>query len=183
MTTAKSRLLVVLVFAIALLGGGAAGMLAARYASNRLASVPIVNASLSEQLQLTPVQQEQMRIIWQAMRDRATAFYDQGQAIEQERQDAYMQLLTDDQKKQYAKIHDGYLQKYTNLQATREKAFEQAVAETKKLLNDTQRRRYDTILSQKLGQSQSDSVRFEPTTASGIKSSTISPSQPLASPG
>jgi hypothetical protein len=183
MKGAKTRFFVVLVFALVLLGGGAAGMLAARYASKEPAPLKAENTSLSEELQLSLAQQNGMRTIWQAMRDRATDYYAQAQAIERERQDAYMQILTEDQKKQYEKIQRDYQDKFTKLTATRQGAFDEAVKATKNLLNEDQRRRYDTILSKRLGQTQSDTVHFEPTTASGIKSSSISPSQPLASPG
>jgi len=183
MKGAKTRIVVVLVFSLALLGGVAVGVLAERYASPASPPVITANVSLTEELQLTPAQQVGMRTIWQSMREQATDYYAQAQAIERERQDAYMQILTDDQKKQYEKIQRDYQDRFTKLTASRQGAFDHAVKATKNLLNEEQRRRYDIILSKRLGQSQSDTVQFEPTTASSIKSSSISPSQPLASPG
>ena len=183
MKTTKTRLFFVLVFGLALLGGGAAGMLAARYPMKQAQQPAPGGASLTQELQLTGPQQDQMRQIWQVMRETATDCYSQAQTIERERQDAYIRLLTDDQKKQYEKIQQDYQDNFTKLQAKRETAFAQAVEATKRLLNDEQRRRYDVILSQRLGKSQSEGIHVEPTTASGIKSSVNSPLQPLASPG
>lgn len=182
METSKTRAIFVAAFALALLGGVAAGVLVARYLARPAEPTPTANASLSEELQLTPAQQDQMRQIWQGMRNTANDCYEQAQSIERARQDAYMKLLTEEQKKQYEKIHQDYQDRFTALTARRQDAFAQAVAQTKKLLNETQRHRYEAILSRRLGQGPLQGTNFEPATASSMKSSSVSSSESLASP-
>jgi Spy/CpxP family protein refolding chaperone len=184
MGTHRTKVVVLGVFALAILGGAAAGMLAGRYMMRAPAIAP-GTASLSEQLQLTSDQRQAIQKIWLTMQEESDASYRQAEALNQQRENDLMKLLTDDQRKEYEKIHGDYNDHYTQLDADRKLAFNRAVEETKQLLTPSQRQRYEVILANRLGHDASEHgsipsdhsprTASSTTSASGVANSLPSP--------
>lgn len=139
------------VFVAALVAGGAAGMLATRYFAPAQPEAPAGELPLSEALQLTPDQREQIRQIWESVRSVNQNSYAETQMLQHLEDDEILKLLNDEQKKEFARIHQVYQDKFTAADAKRKLAFDQAVEKTKQLLNAEQRRRYEEILTRRLG--------------------------------
>jgi hypothetical protein len=185
MGTRRTKFVILAVFTLAILGGGTAGILAGRYVAPASTSVS-GTLPLSEALQLSPDQRDQIRVIWEAMRDEADDCYRQAEWLNQERENDLMKILTDEQKLAYQKIHHDYVDRYTALDAKRQLAFNHAVEHTKLLLSPSQRQRYETILAGRLGHGTSEHSGFgldrSPRTASSLPSMP-SETKPLPSPG
>ena len=144
------RLLLLGVFALALLGGGAAGMLGARYSLRTSRDLIHTHLPLSEELHLDAAQQEQIRAIWENVRQNARADYDAAQRLDKKREDDLLALLNEQQKAQYQAIYQQYQDQSTALFAKRDKMLHQAIEQTRSLLNDQQRARYDQLLADRL---------------------------------
>lgn len=151
MATRRSSALIAVVFAAALVAGGAAGMLATRYLEPAQPVTPAGELPLSEALQLTPDQREQIRQIWESVRSINQNSYAETQMLQHLEDDEILKLLNDEQKKEFVRIHQVYQDKFTAADAKRKRAFDEAVEKTKQLLNPDQRRRYEEILARRLG--------------------------------
>ena len=101
------------------------------------------HASIAEQLKLTDPQRDQMRTIWEGVRANVRQTMDQAQAIDRERDAAILALLTDSQKARYAALTQQASEQVSALLAQRDQAFQNVVAPTRKMLDDTQRETYD----------------------------------------
>lgn len=181
MAHGKTKAIVAIGFAAALIGGGAAGLLASRYV-HRVGSVVVpVPASLSTELQLTKDQQSQIRQIWEQVQKTNQQSYEDGQSLDQWRTDQIVKLLNPQQFQQFQKINSDYQDRYTAMTAKRQMAFDEAVAKTRKLLNSDQRKRYDQILEQRMGtggatEPQPGSTHPAPTfSASAVSKGVVSP--------
>lgn len=182
MAAGKTRFVVALVFVAALLGGAAAGMLASRYVHPVAEVVVPGEASLSAELQLTQQQQTQIRQIWEQMRDQIQLSYQQGEGLDQWRNDQIVKLLNDEQKKQFGQVNIEYLNRFTAMTSKRELAFKDAVEKTKRLLDDKQRQRYEQVLARRMGIAGSNSVQPESTRPATTFSASSVP-QGVVSPG
>jgi Spy/CpxP family protein refolding chaperone len=143
---------------LALSAGVVAGLLASRLpvSSGRSDGVPpsaapvpggSMEKSLSEELQLTPDQREQMRGIWEGVRDRMHQAFDEANDLQRQRDQRLVEILaTDEQRAQFAKISKEFEEKYNQIARERDEAFNAAVDKTKKLLSDQQRTKYEQIL-------------------------------------
>jgi uncharacterized membrane protein len=151
MATTKTKTIIAIGFVAALLGGTAAGVLLSRYVQPAPPEVAPANAPLSAELQLSADQQAHIRQIWENVQTLNQGSYEAGQMLNHWRDDEVMKLLSDDQKKEFEKINGQYQERYTAMTAKRELAFKDAVARTKHLLNEDQRRRYEQILAKKMG--------------------------------
>lgn len=151
MAHGKTKAIVAIGFAAALIGGGAAGLLASRYVHPAGPVIVPGEASLSAELQLTRDQQSQIRQIWEQVQKTNQQSYDDGQALDQWRTDQIVKLLNPQQLQEFHKINADYLDRYTAMTSKRQLAFDEAVAKTKKLLNAEQRQRYDQILTKRIG--------------------------------
>ena len=144
--------LLVLVFAIALSAGVVAGRLASRLPAS---STPQADASdhswLAEELQLTREQSDQMRNIWEEVRGISGECYDQASGLQKQREDEIGALLSPDQKVRYNELTIKYQNKMNALTASRQKAFDQAVQSTMKILSPEQQQRYEQILKDRVG--------------------------------
>ena len=150
MRNSTSSLLVLVACALALLGGAAAGMLAMKLSpSDRLPALD--HTSLADDLQLSPVQRDQIRGIWERVRQSAADANAEGRQLENDWETRLKALLTPDQEKEYEQIHRDYNDGVSALKSRQDKAMAEAIAHTRELLNETQRRRYDVILAHRLG--------------------------------
>lgn len=150
MRNSTSSLLILVACALALLGGAAAGMLAMKLSPATSPSL-VDHTSLGDDLQLTPAQRDQIRAIWEQVRQKSADATAEGQRLESSWEERLKSLLTPDQLKEYEKIHRDYNDGVSALKSRQEKAMAQAIERTRELLNETQRRRYDVILAHRLG--------------------------------
>jgi hypothetical protein len=150
MRNSTSSLLVLVACALALLGGAAAGMLAMKLSPSDK-RLTLDQTSLADDLQLTPDQRNQIRGIWEHVRQSAADANAEGRRLETDWETRLKALLTPDQQKEYEQIHRDYNDGVTALKSRQDKAMADAVERTRELLNDTQRRRYDVILAHRLG--------------------------------
>jgi Spy/CpxP family protein refolding chaperone len=152
----RIEILLVVLTVMALSAGVVAGLVAARLPAATSAAKsdnvppPIppgpMEKSLAEELQLTADQREQMRAIWEGVRDKVHQAFDEAQDLGRQRDQRLVAILSDEQKAQFEKISKEFAEKYNQLARERDDAFNGAVEKTKKLLNETQRKKYEEIL-------------------------------------
>jgi Spy/CpxP family protein refolding chaperone len=150
MRAGKSRAIFATAFALALIAGIAAGILATRYSLSQAAAGPAVIPTLDD-LQLTPNQRDQIQKIWEGVKNASDDSYKTATRLQHQLDQKTLDLLTPEQKERYAVFHNEYQQEYLKLQAARDEAVKKAIDETKTLLSNDQRQKYDAILRSRLG--------------------------------
>ncbi len=78
--------------------------------------------------------------------------------LQKQRDEALVALLNDEQKAKFEKISKDYADRYAELTRNRDQVFAQAVQQTRSLLNETQRQKYDQILKNNVGTTGFDQV-------------------------
>ena len=155
MKKTRVEILLVVLTVLAASAGVVAGLVAARLpaSSARTSNVPPplppgpMEKSLADELGLSADQREQMRGIWEGVRDKVHQAFDEAQDLSRQRDERLVAILTtDEQKAQFAKITKEFDEKYNRLARERDEAFNSAVERTKKLLDETQRKKYEEIL-------------------------------------
>ena len=102
---------------------------------------------LTAELNLTPEQRDQMHAIWsEAMGATMKQRGEQGKALRQERDQAVIALLSDEQKTRYDVIYQDYLRKEGELSDQRKQAFDEAVKRTMLILTPEQAARYEDLM-------------------------------------
>jgi Spy/CpxP family protein refolding chaperone len=101
---------------------------------------------LTDQLNLTPEQSQQMKAVWENVRGSSKPRNDARMQYRKERDDALQALLTPEQKAAYAKLVEHYNAEIAELNRQQEAEFQAAAERTKKILNEQQRARYDELL-------------------------------------
>jgi Spy/CpxP family protein refolding chaperone len=149
MKQTRVQLLLIGLTVLALSAGVVAGMVASRVAPAKVESTT-PRTPLEDQLGLSPDQREQMRVIWEGVRWQAQHCFTDGEDLQHQRDAALVSLLTDDQKARYEKITADYAKKFAELSAQRDAAFNDAVARTKKILTETQQKKYDQLLANRV---------------------------------
>ena len=159
MRTTRTLPVLVLMFVLAMAAGVVAGILAARLPAAHSAATdstdPAGTADAApplDELHLGPDQREAMRRIWEGVRDQARDYLGDAQAAQKERDQRVIGLLKGEQIERYKQIVGEYEEKVAQLSRKREAAFQEAVARTKQVLNDSQRRTYERIIKDRLGQ-------------------------------
>jgi len=152
----RMEILVIGLVVLALSAGVVAGLVAARLPGSSVspgdgkAQPPLppgpMEQSLAEQLQLSPDQREQMKGIWEGVRSKVHRAFEDAEKLQVQRDEALVAILDEKQKEQFSKISKEFADKYNALSDQRDAAFADAVEKTKKLLNETQRTRYEEIL-------------------------------------
>jgi hypothetical protein len=151
MKTTRLMALFAVAFVLALGAGLSGGLLLARLpgasAGSEGTTAPDGGAgSLADVLHLSPDQRDRMRTIWEGTRAAAQGYFDEGQRLQRDRDDALVALLTDAQKEQYERVTRDYADRFAAVTRKREAAFREAVERTRAILNDAQRRQYDQLL-------------------------------------
>lgn len=144
MNVTKAKAIIGIAFVVTFLAGIAVGL-----AFKPMPPPPASPGSwLERELDLTKEQREQMKAIWtDVMRDSGRQqSMDRRRQYQKEREDAVRGLLPDDKLPMYEAILQDYTRKTTELNKEREKAFQEAVERTKKILNDEQRRKYEELM-------------------------------------
>jgi len=139
---ARTRVLLIACFAVALAAGVAIGLVVGRSGRDRHG-----HSWLMAELNLTPQQREQMQQIWsETMESSGRKHWEQRRAIAAQRDSAIVGLLTAEQKAKYERIGQDYDRKMAELSQQRKAAFDQAIERTKKILTPTQAAKYDELL-------------------------------------
>jgi hypothetical protein len=159
MKTTRMKLLVVGLTVLGLSAGVVAGMLVARLPVGSDTDSEQVSghgpagmsAALVDQLGLSADQQDKMRVIWEGVRGDVQQCFQQAQDLQAQRDNAVLAILNDEQKSKFQKISIDYGKRFDTLTQQREQAFQKAVDQTRGLLTEDQRGKYDQILKNRLG--------------------------------
>jgi Spy/CpxP family protein refolding chaperone len=146
MMTAKATVVLVLAYVLALAAGTTSGLLADRLRSPNAQ----MSAPLAVQLQLTDDQRDRMRQMWEQAEQTVDDCYKQAQSIERQRDQALVDMLTDEQKARFAKIDKGFADQFAVLTARRSAAFAEAFDKTEQLLSPEQKTKYEQIVRDRL---------------------------------
>lgn len=155
-----------MMFILAMAAGGAIGLITARSLTGASAPGPVVEgdvppspgprqsrdrrAWLAEELSLTPEQQMKMEEIWSGLaRGGGREQFEQFRNLVRQRDDAIIALFTPEQKAEYERLMGDYDAKFEAHNAERDRAFQQAVDQTKAILTDEQRQRYEELMSRR----------------------------------
>jgi Spy/CpxP family protein refolding chaperone len=152
MSTRRNEAMVIAVTLLALSAGAVAGMVASRF-FHGVASAspqPARGGALAQELDLTPKQADQIRQVWEAVRENVRASHQSAERLGRQRDQEIAAILTDQQKAQFEKITRSSADRFTQLRNERDQAFARAVAQTRNLLNADQRQKYDQILASHL---------------------------------
>jgi hypothetical protein len=172
MKAGSIRVAVIFLFVLALVAGISAGLLASKYAAHPVAASSTAPTSLSE-LDLSADQQQRIRTLWERVKDDSDHSYLQASHLQQQQQQDLINLLTDDQKKQYGAINLKYQNQITKLKADRDLAVKNAFEETRRLLSPVQRDRYDEILKSRFGPSADPTQEARPAVRTSMPSAGI----------
>jgi len=154
----RMEILLLIVAALAMSAGVVAGLLASRLpstagpqstaATNTITPPPAASfeRTLADELGLRDDQREQMRQIWEGVREKVHGTFDDAQNLQKERDEALVALLNDEQRVKFAKISQDYANRFNALTKKRDATFDQAVAKTKNMLDPDQRAKYEEIL-------------------------------------
>jgi Spy/CpxP family protein refolding chaperone len=154
----RIEILLIVVAALAMSAGVVATLLASRlvstggHADGSATTAPTVappasfERTLADELNLRPDQREAMREIWEGVRERVHKTFDDAQALQHERDEAMIALLNPEQRQKFAKISQDYASRFDALTKKRDQTFDEAVEKTKKILDGSQRQRYEEIL-------------------------------------
>ncbi len=155
----KTRALLSVAFVMALLAGGAVGVVGSRVlpgGDDNASAAPQSPRSrerrswLTDELNLSPEQEVQMKEIWSPMsRGGPRDHFEKYRAAERTRDDAVVALLTPEQKAQYDRIQTDHQSAIEQLAQERERSFQQAVEATKKILSEEQKKKYEQIMARR----------------------------------
>lgn len=151
MAPQRLRIIFSAAFALALIAGVAAGVLATRFIGR---SAPIsASSNTLDDLDLSSQQRDQIKLIWEQVLDRSDDLYRRARDLQQNHENKIVKLLTPDQQKQYSEIYNQDRETYSRLLAQRQEAIKKAINDTRTLLSESQRQKYDVILKSRLGRS------------------------------
>ena len=150
----KAKLVMAILFVLALAAGLLAGMLVmhAPTGTGTAAVEASARTPLAEELQLSADQSQQMRSIWEGVRQQVDGCFGRAQELQKRRDEAVAAILTPEQKAVYAKLQQGYIDAVIGLKAERDAAFADAVKRTEQILSEPQRQRYREILKSRVGE-------------------------------
>jgi Spy/CpxP family protein refolding chaperone len=131
-------------FVLAMGAGVAVGMLGAKYPQTHQP-----RSWLGDELGLSPDQREQMRSIWQDVSKSGQRDWGKRRALEKEKTEAVLGLLTPEQKAKYDELNRQYQQKAQEISQQREANMQDAIERTKAMLTPQQRERYEQIMQER----------------------------------
>jgi uncharacterized membrane protein len=143
--------ILILMFGLAVGVGMVAGKLTARMHNDPAKKVR--QGTLAEELQLTPEQNEQMRKIWQDVREKSEQWIKDAKMIQvhEDKELVDRILKTDEQRKEFQDLRNESAVKLNRLEVERKAAFDKAVEQTMPILNAEQRKMYGQIISEHTG--------------------------------
>lgn len=138
----KTKLILAVSYVLVLTAGGACGWVFSQDKKPRPA-----RSWLTRELDLTPGQQEQMRLIWSRhVSDPNSRGPERRRALAAERDQAIQNLLTDEQKANFSQIQQDYENKLKEMAQERKAAWEESVRLTRAILTPEQAQKYDELL-------------------------------------
>lgn len=140
----RVKMILTIAFVLAMGAGVAVGMLSARIPQTRQP-----RSWLGDELNLSPEQREQMRTIWQDVSKSRPRDWERRRALEKERNEAIVGLLTDEQKLKYEEINQQFAQRLQEQSQQREAAMQSAIERTKQILTPDQRVKYEQIMQER----------------------------------
>ena len=151
MSPGRKQLVLVALTILPIGAGVVAGMVAARLpSSNSPPAAPVSSEiradGLSEQLGLSDEQARQMREIWENVRGQVRTSYEDAEKLQRGRDEELVGLLNQEQKAKFEKISQSYSDRFAELRRKRDLSFAKAVEQTRGLLSEPQRQKYDEIL-------------------------------------
>lgn len=141
------KLIVFCVFTLALSAGLVAGKL--DWGSSA-GSAQSDASALAAELGLNVQQCEQIRGIWEPLRQSAKVSFDEAHRLERRRDESIKALLTKEQLDQYNRITQDCNNAVLALQAKRNAQFREAVDKTKQVLTPPQREKYELLIKDRL---------------------------------
>jgi hypothetical protein len=148
----RVAILLVMMFGLAVATGVVTGRLTSRYPVPQRHQPGAAGGSpLSDQLQLSPEQSEQMRPVWEAARDTARSCAREAERVQREHERQLAAMLNDEQKQRYERLSEENHARIAELDAERKEAFREAVARTRKILRDDQWRAYKQMIKNQVG--------------------------------
>jgi len=149
----NARILLAGVMVVVLAAGVVAGMLASRLPASGAGETAAGDrrSALEEELGLTPKQREEMRRIWENVRDQVNDCDRAGRDLPRQRDNEIIAMLTDEQKVKFEKIAKDYHQREIALKQEREGAFGEGVNKTNEILTKPQQEKYSQIIKARLG--------------------------------
>lgn len=107
---------------------------------------------LADELKLTSAQREQMRTIWsETLKGEGQRHGDRRRQLQRERDEAVVALLTAEQRTAYDKVQERFGQQMAEISKEREASFQRAVEQTKAILNESQRAKYEQLMKSRAG--------------------------------
>ncbi len=141
----KTRIILIGCAVVVFAAGVSSGLLISRVKGRRAG-----HSWLASKLGLTPPQQEEMRKIWSEMRGSSPGRRgEKRKTLAQERDQAIAAILADEQKPKYEAIFQEYARKVEELSQERQRAFEEAVERTKRILTPEQAQKYEELLKER----------------------------------
>lgn len=98
-----------------------------------------------DQLDLSADQQKQMDKIWGDTRQQMQKIFEQRRDMEKDRDQAILKMLTADQRVAFEKINQDFRDQRQDLDKQRESLFASANAQSRALLNDSQKEKWDIL--------------------------------------
>lgn len=140
----SKRLIFVACFVAAFLAGAALHAAIGRRGHRR------ERPHLPEELNLTAQQSSKIREIWSAAMEESRTLGVEGiEAIRTEREKGIRELMSSDSLVLYEKILASEAAAQKSLEARRREIFDRAVGETRKILDDKQRGKYDKLMAER----------------------------------
>jgi Spy/CpxP family protein refolding chaperone len=148
----RTKAILAAAFLLAFAAGTSVGLFASRPAVSQPLPRPAgprggPESFLARELNLSKDQQEQMRKIWsEVMGPGGRGPFDRRSALAQDRDQAVLALLTEEQRVKYDAILQDHAAKLEALSQERKRAFENAVERTKEILTPEQAAKYEELM-------------------------------------
>lgn len=138
----KTRVILVISFLLAFAAGLALGRLSGE---QRLQADRPPPSRTADELNLTDEQREKLSAIWDAMRPLGQQHRDARNEARQQRETKIRDLLSEDQLHQFEQIQEEFRKANEGIDAERRTAFERAREQTKAILTEAQREKFDRM--------------------------------------
>ena len=143
----RSKVLLIVCFAVTFAAGGAAGLLVGTLGKSQAAGHG--HSWLMDQLDLSDAQRAQMREIWSKAGEGAgRGYWESRRALGEARDKAVGDLIAPERKEAFEAAMKDYNDKVKELSDQRKKAYDQAVERTRQILTPGQVRKYDELMKQ-----------------------------------
>ncbi len=140
----KVHVIISVTFVLALFAGAMVGALSARLPESHEA-----RSWMTDQLDLSPEQREQMRAIWSELSKNRPRESESRRAVEKQRTDEIVALLSPEQKAKYDAINQSFSQKLQDLSKQREQALADAQEKTRQILSPQQWAKYEQLMQKR----------------------------------